>query len=68
MDILKLLTDAGAPLSIAIVALLMLREEGRRNAEALRTILREHIEATRNLAHELGTLAELIRADHPQED
>ena len=64
MDILRLLNETAAPLGIAVVALLMLREEGRRNAQALQTILSEHIETTRAIVRQMATLAELIRSSH----
>ena len=67
MDIVALATQVGAPFAVAVIALVMLRDEGRRNAEALRTILAEQIGVMRQNAQALSTLAELIRQDHPKE-
>ena len=67
MDIVALATQVGAPFAVAVIALVMLRDEGRRNAEALRTILTEQIGVMRQNAQALSTLAELIRKDHTKE-
>lgn len=67
MDFVALATQVGAPFAVAVIALVMLRDEGRRNAEALRTILQEQIGVMRQNAQALSTLAELIRQDHSKE-
>jgi len=56
MDWLNLITDTGAPLAVAIIALLMLREEGRRNADALRSLLKEYLDAMRQHTAALADL------------
>ena len=67
MDFVALATQVGAPFAVAVIALVMLRDEGRRNAEALRTILQEQISVMRQNAEALASLAELIHQTNPKE-
>ena len=67
MDFVALATQVGAPFAVALIALVMLRDEGRRNAEALRAILQEQTAVMRQNAQALSALAELIR-NHSKEE
>ena len=55
-EILNWLTQNASPLTIAVIALYLLRDEGRRNAAALRQVIdeyRQSIDALTTAIHKL---------------